>query len=417
MLVGAAVGAIAGLLLHHFFAETQGLALFLDYVTVPVGQVFLRSLFMLVMPLVFAALVMGVCELDLSTLARIAVRTLTYTVAVSVIAVFIGLATVNAIQPGRLGKPDLGTVPAVAVDLGGPSDKSFISVLVEMIPDNPIKAAANGDILAWLLFSLVFGIGLSLTQTEGAKNLRQTIQGLYDVLMRLIAVVLKLGPIGVCALLMTAMARMGTDMLGRIGAYSGTVILALAIHMFVVYPAVLWFFARKNPIAFFRESKAAILTAFSTASSSATLPTALRVAEEDLKLPRDISRFVLTAGSTMNQNGSALFEGVTVLFLAQAYDVPLTLGQQLLVLVICVLAGIGTAGVPAGTIPVLAMMLRMLNIPPEGLGIILGVDRLLDMCRTTLNVTGDLVAAVYVASGEKQAAVITGDVARAGSAQ
>jgi dicarboxylate/amino acid:cation (Na+ or H+) symporter, DAACS family len=174
------------------------------------------------------------------------------------------------------------------------------------------------------------------------------------------------------------------------------VILALAIHMFVVYPLIVWLGARRNPLEFFRQSRDAILTAFSTASSSATLPTALRVAEEELRLPRNVSRFVLTAGSTMNQNGSALFEGVTVLFLAQAYDIPLSLTQQLMVVLVCVLAGIGTAGVPAGTLPVIAMMMRMLHIPVEGLGLILGVDRLLDMCRTALNVTGDLVAAAYV---------------------
>lgn len=402
MLIGAALGAIIGLLLHRFFAGTHGLDIFLDYVAAPIGQVFLRLLFMLVMPLVFAALVMGVCELDVGTLARIAFRTFTYTVIVSVIAVFIGLAAVNILQPGHVGKEGRPATEAQAVELGGSSDKSMVNILLEMIPNNPFEAAAQGNILAWLVFSLIFGIGLSLTRTEATKALRDSIQGLYDVLMRLIGTVLSFGHIGVCALLMTAMARMGTNMLGRVGAYAGTVIFALAVHMFVVYPLVLWFFARKSPIAFFRETRAAVLTAFSTASSSATLPTALRVAEEDLRLPRDISRFVLTAGSTMNQNGSALFEGVTVLFLAQAYDVPLTLGQQLMVLVICVLAGIGTAGIPAGTIPVLAMMMHMLKIPNEGLGIILGVDRLLDMCRTTLNVTGDLVAAVYVAKGEKQ---------------
>jgi DAACS family dicarboxylate/amino acid:cation (Na+ or H+) symporter len=398
MLVGAVAGALLGLVLHHFFAGTHGLTIFIEYVTVPIGQAFLRLLFMLVMPLVFAALVMGVCELDLGTLARIAFRTFTYTIIVSVIAVFIGLAAVNLIQPGRIGKADLADVSAPAVSITS-SDKTFVTILLEMIPNNPIEAAASGNILAWLIFSLIFGIGLSLTPS--AKTLRETIQGMYDVLMRLIQAVLAFGPIGVFALLTSAMARMGSDMLGRVGAYTGTVILALAVHMFVVYPLVLWIFGRKSPLAFFRESRAAVLTAFSTASSSATLPTALRVAEEELRLPRDISRFVLTAGSTMNQNGSALFEGVTVLFLAQAYDVPLTLAQQLLVLVICVLAGVGTAGVPAGTIPVLAMMMHMLKIPQEGLGLILGVDRLLDMCRTTLNVTGDLVAAVYVARGEK----------------
>ncbi|MFY1831055.1 dicarboxylate/amino acid:cation symporter, partial [Myxococcus fulvus] len=154
---------------------------------------------------------------------------------------------------------------------------------------------------------------------------------------------------------------------------------------------------------FFRDCRLAIVTAFSTSSSSATLPTALKVAEENLKLPPNVSRFVLTAGSAMNQNGTALFEGVTVLFLAQVYEVPLDLSQQALIMFICILAGIGTAGVPAGSIPVIAMILTMFKIPVEGLGLVLGVDRFLDMCRTTLNVTGDLAAAVYVARGEPPA--------------
>jgi dicarboxylate/amino acid:cation (Na+ or H+) symporter, DAACS family len=161
-------------------------------------------------------------------------------------------------------------------------------------------------------------------------------------------------------------------------------------------------FAKKSPIAFFRESRLAIVTAFSTASSNATLPTALKVAEENLKLPKHVARFVLTAGATMNQNGTALFEGVTVLFLAQLFGVELALGQQAGVMLICVLAGIGTAGVPAGSLPVIAMILARYGIPPEGLGLILGVDRFLDMCRTTLNVTGDLAAAVVVSAGEKE---------------
>ncbi len=157
-----------------------------------------------------------------------------------------------------------------------------------------------------------------------------------------------------------------------------------------------------NPLTFFRGSRLAIVTAFSTASSNATLPTAIKVAEEELRLPRHVSRFVLTAGSAMNQNGTALFEGVTVLFLAQLFGVHLDLGQQLQVMLICILGGIGTAGVPAGSLPVVAMILAMFNIPPEGLGLILGVDRFLDMCRTSLNVTGDLAAAVFVARGEKE---------------
>jgi DAACS family dicarboxylate/amino acid:cation (Na+ or H+) symporter len=175
----------------------------------------------------------------------------------------------------------------------------------------------------------------------------------------------------------------------------------MLIHQFVVYSLSVKLLGGMSPMKFFRGIEEAMLTAFSTASSNATLPTTLRVAEENLKLPPSVSRFVLTIGSTANQNGTALFEGVTVLFLAQIYGVPLSITQQVMVVLVCILGGIGTAGVPAGSLPVVAMILGMVHVPVEGLGLILGVDRFLDMCRTTLNVTGDLAAAVVVSRGEK----------------
>jgi Na+/H+-dicarboxylate symporter len=179
-----------------------------------------------------------------------------------------------------------------------------------------------------------------------------------------------------------------------------TVTLALAIHFFVVFPLLLKFVGRMSPIAFFKRAEPAILTAFSTSSSSATLPTTLQVAEERLGVPRRVGRFVCTLGATANMNGTALFEGVTVLFLAQFFGVDLSLGQQIMILFVCILGGIGAAGVPGGSLPVIASILVMFGIPPEGIGLILGVDRFLDMCRTTVNVTGDLVGSVVVARGE-----------------
>jgi DAACS family dicarboxylate/amino acid:cation (Na+ or H+) symporter len=191
-------------------------------------------------------------------------------------------------------------------------------------------------------------------------------------------------------------AQFGWDLIGRLAIYVGTVLLALAIQLLVVFPLLLAFLARKSPVAFFRETQEASVMAFSTASSNATLPTALRVAETRLRLPPRIARFVLTIGATANQNGTAMFEGVTVLFLAQFFGVDLTLGQQMFVMAVCILAGIGTAGVPAGSLPVIALILGAIGVPPEGIGLILGVDRFLDMCRTVLNVVGDLVAATVI---------------------
>jgi DAACS family dicarboxylate/amino acid:cation (Na+ or H+) symporter len=247
------------------------------------------------------------------------------------------------------------------------------------------------------VFALVLGVGLAVARGEGARTLRGAIGGLSDVTMWLISQVMRLAPFGVGALLFGSFATLGLDLFTTIGGYVLTVVAALAIHTFVVYPLFVRGLGGMGPARFFRGSRLALTTAFATASSSATLPTTLRVAEVDLGLPRALSRFVLTAGASMNQNGSALFEGITVLFLAQVFGVDLDLGQQLVIMLICILGGIGTAGIPGATLPVIAMMLEMVHVPAYGLALVLGVDRVLDMCRTTVNVAGDLAIAVVVA--------------------
>jgi len=254
--------------------------------------------------------------------------------------------------------------------------------------------------LAVMVFSLFLGIGLALTRTEPARRFEAALEGLYEVVMKLLDMVIQVAPFGVFALIFTLTARLGYDILFQLGAYVGVVLLALLIQQFVVYSLSVSWFGGMSPMRFFGGVRPAMLTAFSTASSNATLPTALLVAEENLRLPRHVSRFVLTLGATANQNGTALFEGVTVLFLAQFYGVDLSLTQQFTGVFICILGGIGTAGVPAGSIPVVIMILGLVGVPAEGIGMILGVDRFLDMCRTTLNVTGDLAAAVVVSKGE-----------------
>ncbi len=411
MLVGVTLGAGLGVLANLYLARAEGplaaaLSWALQNLTHPAGQIFLRLLFVLVVPLLFSALVVGLRSLELAQVGRVALRTLGYTVVVSAIAVGIGLLTVNVLGPGRGLSDELraaavhGQAPKAAL---APADSSAVGLIIALVPDNPLKAAAQGDILGWLVFSLLFGIGLARTRAPAASKLGDVIEGLYEVMMTLVDLVLRLAPYGVAALLFTATARLGLDLLVQLAAYVGVVLLSLGLHMFGVYPLSVRLLGGMSPRRFFSAVRLAMVTAFSTASSTATLPTALKVAEEELRLPTHVARFVLTAGSTMNQNGTALFEGVTVLFLAQLFGVDLTLAQQGVIMVICVLAGIGTAGVPAGSLPVIAMILGMFNIPVEGLGLILGVDRFLDMCRTTVNVVGDLAAAVYVAQGEKPA--------------
>ncbi len=218
--------------------------------------------------------------------------------------------------------------------------------------------------------------------------------------MRLCDMVLRMRPYAIFCLIFAMMANFGLELMLSLGRYDGTVLVAMALHYFGVYSFFLSAFARMNPWRFFRNIQEAAVTAFATASSNATLPTALKVAEEDLHLHPEAARFVLTIGATANQNGTALFEGVTVLFLAQVFGVELSWAQQLLVLGIAVLGGIGTAGVPAGSLPVIAAILATIGVPVEGIGLILGIDRFLDMCRTSLNVAGDLVVAAVVSRSE-----------------
>lgn len=414
MLLGLLVGAVAGLAANALAGGAPALLWIVHNMADPIGSIFIHLLLMLVAPLLFAALVMGIAELDMSQLGRLGLKMLGYTVVVSAIAVAIGLAMVNLIRPGEGAGALLerahhmaaagGGAPVGAVLGAGGAQPSAVDTIVSMVPDNVFGAAAsNARLLGFIVFSVVFGLGLAVTKTPGADRLREVIQGLYDVLMVLIGGILWFAPVGVGALLFSMTARLGLDILGQLAAYVGVVVAALAIHMFVVYSLSVKLLGGMSPRRFFRGVRLAMVTAFSTASSNATLPTALVVADEELGLPQHVSRFVLTAGSAMNQNGTALFEGVTVLFLAQLFGIHLGLGQQIEVMVICILGGIGTAGVPAGSLPVVAMILGMFHIPPEGLGLIIGVDRFLDMCRTSLNVVGDLAAAVYVARGEEAA--------------
>lgn len=398
MLIGLLVGSSLGVLAHVSMPGSRVVSIAVDYVTEPIGKLFLRLLFMLVVPLIVTALMLGVAGLgDMKRVGRIGLITLTYTVAVSSLAVAIGVGLVNAVRPGdTLGARALaaGTASSLVRAAGpAPSGRDFF---LNLVPSNPIKAMADGDMLAVMVSSLLFGLALVSIKSEPAARLTEVLEGVYEVTMKLLGAVIGLAPIAVACLLFTTTARFGYGVLVSLGGYVLVVLAGLGLQQFGVYSLSVAWLGRLSPLRFFRAVRPAMLTAFSTASSNATLPTALLVAEQNLALPPPVSRFVLTLGATANQNGTALFEGVTVLFLAQAFGQELSLTQQLLVVGICVLGGIGTAGVPAGSIPVIAMILGMVGIPPEGIGIVLGVDRLLDMCRTVVNVTGDLAAAVVV---------------------
>lgn len=409
MLIGFLVGLVAGLIVYSTQRDAAWVEILTTYVTQPIGQIFLRLLFMLVIPLLFSALIVGISEMgEIRALKRVGLRTLAYTVIVSSIAVAVSLAAVNILKPGAgVDRAAAGELLAAQADRAGAivrsgtEQPSGIDAFINIVPNNLVEVlGSNSAILSVMFFALFFGIGLLLTDTPNARALKSGFEGLFDVTMRLILIVIRLAPIAVACFMFNLAALFGWDLLIRLSAYVGVVLLALAIQMFVVFPLLLRTLGRKSPIAFFRETQEASVMAFSTASSNATLPTSLRVADEKLKLPRRVSRFVLTIGATANQNGTAMFEGVTVIFLAQFFGVELSLWQQLMVMLVCILGGIGTAGVPAGSLPVVALILAMVGIQPQAIALVLGVDRFLDMCRTTLNVIGDLVAAQVISAGE-----------------
>jgi DAACS family dicarboxylate/amino acid:cation (Na+ or H+) symporter len=409
MLIGFIVGAGAGLAANLLVGEAAWLDALIQYVTDPVGQLFLRLLFMLVIPLVFSALVLGVVEIgDPASLGRIGTKTLLWVLVVTSFAVTIGMVMVNLLQPGTGLPPEVGQeMLASAGDRVAEISQqregvSGINILLNIVPRNPVAAAANGDLIAVMFFALMFGIAATVIRSDGTRHFVNAVQGVYDICLKLIDWVIRMAPYAVAALLFSITAKLGVDVLVQLARYVGTVIAALALHFFVVFPLLLRAFGGMGPMAFFRGAQPALLTAFSTSSSSATLPTTLKVAEENLGVPRRVARFVCTLGATANMNGTALFEGITVLFLAQFFGIELGFGQQVLVLVMCILGAVGAAGVPGGSLPVIAMILVMFGIPPEGIGLILGVDRLLDMCRTVVNVGGDMVGSVVIGRSESE---------------
>jgi DAACS family dicarboxylate/amino acid:cation (Na+ or H+) symporter len=427
ILVGLAVGVVAGLAANVFLGGGHPAVTWtVFHVTEPVGTLFLRALLMIVIPLIGASLVVGVAGIgDIRRLGRVGLRSFAYAFVISAISVLIGLSLANTIRPGervstatseqlraRYGADADKRVAALAAERKAPPESPLMQVVKTLVPANPVLAIAGvtagnpasaaefPNMLQLMLFSLVIGVAVTLLPAATAAPLVRGLDALYAVAAKVVDMVMKLAPYAVACLLFNNVARFGIDLLSALSWFVFTVLLGLGLHMFVVYSISLKLLSRISPLEFFRRVKTVMLTAFSTSSSNATLPTALRVSEENLGVPKQINSFVLTIGATANQNGTALYEGVTVLFLAQLAGVDLTLGQQLMVVYMAILGGIGTAGVPSGSIPFIILVLATVGVNPALIAIVLGVDRILDMCRTTLNVVGDLTAATYVARAE-----------------
>ena len=406
LLVALVAGAALGLLLHDF-ASVPWLAWTTTNILQPIGQIFLRAIFMIVVPMVFAALVIGVYELGRGRdLAGVATRTLLFTVLLSAASVAIAVVLVNAIRPGE--RVDRAAIEAQAgstqaIQASAAASTSPAQTIVELVPRNPLDAAVralDGQMLQLMIFALIFGVAVSAISDAGENRgvLIGFLDQVFEACMKIVHWVMKLAPIAVFAIIFNTTLTFGASVFAALLLYVLTVVGGLLLQQFVVYSAVLRTLARRSPIDFFRKCREVYVYAFSTASSNATLPLSLEVAETKLQLQPRVARFALTVGSTANQNGTALFEGVTVLFLAQVYGLDLTAGQQVRVMLMSIVAGIGTAGVPGGSLPMVLIVAQSVGIPAEGMGLILGVDRFLDMCRTAVNVSGDLVIAAVVSA-------------------
>lgn len=414
ILTGLLIGATSGLLAQTVFPGNPRLEWLIASVTTPVGQIFLRIIFMVIVPLVVSAIALGVAGMgDLRQLGRVGLKCLGMTLLLAGTSVAIGLLLVNVLQPGKYLNPAKSAalraqygVAAQEKVTQGREPVKVTTVLLGMIPTNPIAESAKiftaqddgRALMAVMVFSVFIGLAIIACPTEQTTALTAFFDSVFAVSLKIIDFAMRLAPLCVACLAFNVTARLGFDIVTTLGAYVITVMLGFLLHGIGTYSIVLRTLGKKSPVAFFREIQEVIYTAFGTSSSNATLPVSLEVAEQKLKLPPQLSRFVLTVGATANQNGTALYEGVTVLFLAQVFGIDLSFGQQIVVALMCILAGVGTAGVPGGSLPLVVGVLVTVGVPGEAIAIILGIDRLLDMCRTVLNVAGDLVIAVVVSA-------------------
>ena len=417
ILIGLAVGVVAGISVNELLGGDHPKVVWIvDNITQPVGQLFLRLLLMIVVPLVFSSLVVGVAGIgDIRKLGRVGLKSFGYCLVISAISAVIGITLANTIKPGKRIDPNTAAAlqqryandatksVEAAKQASTATPKPLMAFVETIVPKNPFYAVAgkeDANMLHLMFFALMLGIAITLISESVSGPVLRVLEGVYEITAKIIEIIMKFAPYAVACLLFNNTARFGLDLLQALAWFVVTVLFGLALHMFGVYSLSVYFLSRLSPLEFFRRIKTVMLTAFSTSSSNATLPTALRISEQNLGVPPQINSFVLTVGATANQNGTALYEGVTVLFLAQLAGVDLSLGQQLMVVYLAILGGIGTAGIPSGSIPFIIGVLVTIGVNPALIAIILGVDRILDMCRTTLNVTGDITAATYVARSE-----------------
>ncbi len=407
LLLGFVLGVVLGLVGYYWLPEKDfALMTRVSQILSFVGAVFLRLIFMVVVPLIMSALMLGTMELGRGAgLGKVAGRSFLYTLLLSGTSVIVAVVATNLIRPGaglafdRAALASNASILTIQRNAEVTQSKVWYQYFVDLLPQNPIDSAArafSGEIIAVMGFALFFGWALSVVVKSDDHPIKQVLEAVFQACMKIIELAMKIAPYAIFGIVFNTAYRMGGGFLGNVALYAATVVLGLLFQFFVVYSLVLAIVGRTSPLAFYKKCHEVYLYAFSTASSNATLPVALECAVKVLKIPPKVARFVLTIGASANQNGSGLYEGVTVIFLAQVFGIDLTLGQQVLVVLMSMLAGIGTAGVPGGALPLVVVVMVQIGVPAEGIGLILGVDRFLDMCRTTLNVAGDLVIAKLV---------------------
>ncbi len=408
--IGLLAGVVVGLIANLLRIEPLGRAILW---VAPLGPAWIRLILMIVVPLVVASLIVGTASLgDIAKLGRIGGKTIAFYLATTSIAISIGLVLSNVIRPGS-GLDESSKSALLAEFAGETAERidlareapGIVDVLINLIPRNPVQAAANGDMLALIFVSILFGAALALIQEDRRDIVLKFFHGVNDIAMILVGWVMRLAPYAVFALIASVIAQFGLELVRSLVLYMLTVILGLVLHATGTLSLAVRYLAGLNPIAFFRKIRRAAVIAFSTSSSSATLPVTMEVAEEEVGVSKQVASFVLPLGATINMDGTALYQGVAVMFIAQVLGIDLNLTTQLMVVLTATLASIGAAGVPSAGIVMLALVLRQANVPETGIALILGVDRILDMCRTALNVTGDLTCAAFVARSEGEVLV------------
>jgi len=395
ILLGILLGLIVGTVLHLYFPGVFNVLN--GYIFDPIAELFIKAIKMIVVPLVFFSIAAGAAGIaDPRKLGRIGVKTIGLYMLTTAVAITIGLLLANIIAPGEgvtIGeaaeKPDIQEAPPIK------------ETLLNIVPENPIQAMAEAEMLQIIFFALFFGIAMALLGDK-VDRVKAVIDQGSEVTIKMVDLVMRTAPYAAFALMARAIGQAGIELIGSMAWYMVTILGSLILHMAVIYSLLIWLLAKMNPLHFYKAMAPAMEVAFTTSSSAATLPVTMECAERDLKVPKSISSFVLPLGATVNMDGTSIMQGVAAVFIAQLYGIDLSLAEQVMIILTATLASIGTAAVPGAGLVLLSMVLTSVGLPVEGIAIIMGVDRLLDMSRTVTNITGDACVAVCVARTEER---------------